>query len=69
MMVIISGLAVDRIFLDSEFVFTTEKTSPNLDKKASEASLDTRLKDLFSHTDKNVSVNFSRSSYVSYMVH
>jgi hypothetical protein len=52
-----------------EFVFTPRKTFPNLSKKASEASLDTRLKDLFSHTDKNVSVNSLRSSYVSYMVH
>ena len=50
-------------------VFTPRKTFPNLDKKASEASLDGRLRDLFSHTDKNVSVNSLRSSYVSYMVH
>jgi hypothetical protein len=53
-----------------EFAFIPKKTFPTLDKKkASETSLDTRLKDLFSHTDKNVSVNSLRSSYISYMVH
>ncbi len=53
----------------SDFVFTPQKTYPRLDKKASQASLDTRLSVLFWHTGKNVLVNSLRSSYVSYMVH
>lgn len=52
-----------------EYVFTPKNTYPRLDKKASQASLDSRLSALFIDTDKNVSVNSLRSSYVSYMVH
>ena len=52
-----------------EYVFTPKNTYPNLNKKASQASLDARLKALFAFTGKNVSVNSLRSSYVSYMVH
>ena len=52
-----------------EYVFTPKNTYPNLNKKASQASLDARLKALFIFTGKSVSVNSLRSSYVSYMVH
>ena len=64
-----------RLIIDSyrlyprEYVFTAKNTYPNLSKKASEASLDARLRSLFYFTGKNVSVNSLRSSYVSYMVH
>lgn len=52
-----------------EYVFTPKNTYPNFNKKASQASLDARLRALFFLTGKNVSVNSLRSSYVSYMVH
>jgi hypothetical protein len=52
-----------------EYVFTPENIYPNLNKKASQASLDARLNALFAFTGKRVSVNSLRSSYVSYMVH
>ena len=49
-------------------VFTTKNNYPVFDKKASEASLDTRLSNIFKQyfPDKNISVNSLRSSYVSY---
>ena len=52
-----------------EYVFTGKNKYPDLTKKASENSLDGRLRSLFYFTGKNVSVNSLRSSYVSYMVH
>jgi hypothetical protein len=52
-----------------EYVFTPKDTYPRLNKKVSQASLDSRLLALFIDTGKNVSVNSLRSSYVSYMVH
>ena len=52
-----------------EYVFTPKNIYPNLNKKASQASLDARLNALFAFTGKRVSVNSLRSSYVSYMVH
>ena len=52
-----------------EYVFTPKNTYPNFNKKASQASLDARLKALFAFTGKSVSINSLRSSYVSYMVH
>ena len=52
-----------------EYVFTAKNKYPDLTKKASENSLDGRLRSLFYFTGKNVSVNSLRSSYVSYMVH
>ena len=51
------------------YVFTQKNTYPNFNKKASEASLDARLRALFAYTGKNVSVNSLRSSYVSHSVH
>ncbi len=52
-----------------EYVFTPKNTYPRLDKKVGQAPLNSRLSALFVDTDKNVSVNSQRSSYVSYMVH
>ena len=51
-----------------EYVFTAKNKYPDLTKKASENSLDGRLRSLFHFTGKSVSVNSLRSSYVSYMV-
>jgi hypothetical protein len=67
--------ALEKIIKDSyslyprEYVFTAKNKYPNVNKKASQASLDARLRALFKFTGKSVSVNSLRSSYVSYMVH
>ena len=49
-----------------KYVFTKKNKYPNIDEKASVASLQNRLKTLFQYTGLDISVNSLRSSYVSY---